>query len=56
MPVLVSVAGLTPVLANGVAIALTGVLNFWIGDIVVFRGQAVRWSWRLRPAPRPRVR
>jgi putative flippase GtrA len=42
MPVLVSVAGLTPVVANGVAIALTGLLNFWIGDAVVFRGQAAR--------------
>ena len=40
MPVLVSAAGLTPVVANGVAIALTGVLNFWLGDAVVFRGQA----------------
>jgi putative flippase GtrA len=42
MPLLVSVAGLTPVVANGVAIALTGVLNFWVGDVVVFRGQAAR--------------
>jgi putative flippase GtrA len=42
MPVLVSAAGLTPVVANGVAIVLTGVLNFWVGDAVVFRGQAAR--------------
>ena len=42
MPLLVSVAGLTPVVANGVAIALTGVLNFWVGDVVVFRGHAAR--------------
>jgi putative flippase GtrA len=42
MPLLVSVAGLTPVVANGVAIALTGVLNFWIGDAVVFRRQPAR--------------
>jgi putative flippase GtrA len=42
MPILVSVAGLTPVVANGVAIGLTGLLNFWIGDAVVFRGQAAR--------------
>ena len=38
MPLLVSVAGLPPVVANGVAIVLTGVLNFWLGDAVVFRG------------------
>jgi len=42
MPLLVSVAGLPPVVANGVAIALTGVLNFWLGDAVVFRGQTAR--------------
>ena len=42
MPVLVSIAGLTPVVASGVAIVLTGVLNFWIGDAVVFRGQTAR--------------
>jgi putative flippase GtrA len=42
MPVLVSVAGLTPVVANGAAIALTGVLNFWLGDAVVFRRPAIR--------------
>jgi putative flippase GtrA len=56
MTALVSVGALTPVVANGVAIALTGALNFWVGDAVVFRGRAIRWSWPPWPEPRPRVR
>jgi len=47
MPLLVSVAGLPPVAANSVAIILTGVLNFWLGDAVVFRGN--------RPASLPGI-
>ena len=39
MAALVSVVGLPPVMANVAAIAFTGVLNFWVGDSVVFRGQ-----------------
>ena len=39
MAALVSVVGLPPVMANVAAIACTGVLNFWVGDAVVFRGQ-----------------
>jgi putative flippase GtrA len=33
---LVSGAGLTPVLANLIAIGSAGILNFWVGDRVVF--------------------
>ena len=37
MAALVPLAHMTPVAANAVAIAATGVLNFWVGDVVVFR-------------------
>ena len=37
MAVLVPLAHMTPVAANAVAIAVTGVLNFRMGDVVVFR-------------------
>ena len=37
MATLVSGAHVQPVIANGVAIAVCGLLNFWLGDAVVFR-------------------
>jgi putative flippase GtrA len=37
MATLVSGAHVDPVAANGVAIAVCGLLNFWLGDSVVFR-------------------
>jgi putative flippase GtrA len=37
MATLVSGAHVEPVLANGVAISVCGLLNFWLGDTVVFR-------------------
>ena len=37
MAVLVSVAHLGPVVANGIAIGVCGLLNFWLADEVVFR-------------------
>jgi putative flippase GtrA len=37
MATLVSGAGMHPVAANAIAIAVCGLLNFWIGDAVVFR-------------------
>jgi putative flippase GtrA len=37
MATLVSGAHVEPVAANGVAIAVCGLLNFWLGDAVVFR-------------------
>lgn len=37
MATLVSGAGMRPVTANAIAIAVCGLLNFWIGDAVVFR-------------------
>ena len=37
MMALVSGAHLRPVVANGVAICACGLLNFWLGDSVVFR-------------------
>ena len=37
MATLVSGAHVEPVLANGVAISVCGLLNFWLGDAVVFR-------------------
>jgi len=36
MATLVSGAHVEPVVANGVAIAVCGLLNFWLGDAVVF--------------------
>ena len=44
MATLVSGAHLEPVVANAVAIGVCGLLNFWLGDEVVFR----------RPQPSPR--
>jgi putative flippase GtrA len=37
MATLVSGAHAQPVVANGVAISVCGLLNFWLGDAVVFR-------------------
>ena len=37
MVTLVSGAHVEPVVANGVAIGVCGLLNFWLGDAVVFR-------------------
>jgi putative flippase GtrA len=37
MTALIPGAHLTPVVANGVAIGACGLLNFWLGDSVVFR-------------------
>ncbi len=37
MAVLVSGAHLGPVVANAIAIGVCGLLNFWLGDEVVFR-------------------
>jgi putative flippase GtrA len=37
MAVLVSVAHLCPVVANAAAIGVCGLLNFWLGQTVVFR-------------------
>jgi putative flippase GtrA len=37
MTVLVSGARLEPVVANGAAIGVCGLLNFWLGDAIVFR-------------------
>jgi putative flippase GtrA len=37
MVALVPGAGVTPLVANGIAITACGVLNFWLGDSVVFR-------------------
>jgi putative flippase GtrA len=37
MVVLVSGAHVSPVAANVVAICASGLLNFWLGDVVVFR-------------------
>ena len=56
MGALVSATHVTPVAANAVAIAITGVANFWVGDSVVFRrrgGQVVLASGAADPA-RPR--
>jgi putative flippase GtrA len=36
MGALVSIVHVTPVAANALAIAVTGVANFWVGDAVVF--------------------
>jgi putative flippase GtrA len=36
MMALVPGAHLTPVVANGIAIGICGLLNFWLGDAVVF--------------------
>ena len=38
MATLVSGAHVEPVVANSVAIGVCGLLNFWLGDAVVFRG------------------
>ena len=40
MATLVSGAHVTPVVANGVAIGVCGLLNFWLGDTLVFRRDA----------------
>jgi putative flippase GtrA len=37
MATLVAGAHVEPVVANGVAIGVCGLLNFWLGDAVVFR-------------------
>ena len=37
MAVLVPYARLAPVVANAIAIGLSGLVNFWVGDVVVFR-------------------
>lgn len=46
--VLITVAlagiGVRPVLANAIAIAACGVINFWLGERVVFRGPLLRPS------------
>jgi putative flippase GtrA len=44
MATLVSGAHVEPVVANGVAIAVCGLLNFWLGDAVVFRRATIRSS------------
>ena len=41
MATLVSGAHAEPVVANGVAISVWGLLNFWLGDAVVFRRASV---------------
>jgi putative flippase GtrA len=38
MATLVSGAHVEPLVANGAAIGVCGLLNFWLGDAVVFRG------------------
>jgi dolichol-phosphate mannosyltransferase len=55
MSLAAGLAGMPPVTANLVAIGATGVLNFWLGDRIVFRAQRAPAGIQRTISPRPRL-